>query len=236
MRTVLVTGSSRGLGLELVKQHTEQGDTVYATYRSLSSELESVAARSGTVRLVEMDVSVGASVREAAGRIPRNVSRFDIIYSSAGVYRFEDEVPFSETDFDNALEIYDVNALGFTRVMQAFLPQIGQGTMVCCISSDCASIQDAAAIDFTRAARYPNYPYYMSKAAVNMAGCLVDGELRRKGAELVLIHPGWMKTDMGGPNAVVPVQESASGIIAIATRDNPVSGRFVDYTGRVMEW
>ena len=69
-----------------------------------------------------------------------------------------------------------------------------------------------------------------------MAGCLVDGEIRRKGAQLLLIHPGWMKTDMGGPKAIVPVQEAAAGIIALATREKTASGRFVDYTGGVMRW
>jgi len=236
MRTVLITGSSRGLGLELVKQHMGLGDHVYATYRSLSRELEDLAKQFSDAHLVKMDVSDGPSVREAAEAVAKTVVRFDIVYSNAGVYRFEDEVPFSETDFDRALHIYNTNALGFMRVVQAFLPMIGENTMVCGISSDCASIQSAAAVDFTKAPRYANYPYYMSKAATNMAGCLVDGEIRLKKADLILIHPGWMKTDMGGPNATVPVQESAAGIIAIATRAKPVSSRFVDYTGKPMAW
>lgn len=236
MRTVLITGSGRGLGLELAKQHVDRGDLVYATYRSLTDELRDLARQSDRVKLTAMDVSIGSSVSDGATEIGESVSRFDIIYSNAGVYRFQDEVPFTQIDFEQALGVYNVNALGFIRVVQAFLSLIGEGTMVLGISSDCASVQSAAAVDFTKAPRYANYPYYMSKAAMNMAGCLVDGEIRRKGAELVLVHPGWMKTDMGGPNAVVPVGESASAIIAIAMRDRPASHRFIDYTGRPMAW
>lgn len=236
MQTVLITGSGRGLGLELTKQHVERGDVVFATCRSLATELTCLAQRSACVKVVEMDVSRGQSVRGAATEISKHVDRFDIVYSNAGVYRFEDELPFTEIDFEQALDVYNINALGFVRVIQAFLPLIGEGTMVLGISSDCASVQSAARIDFTKAPRYANYPYYMSKAAMNMAGCLVDGEIRRKGARLVLVHPGWMKTEMGGPNAVIPVAESASAIVAMATGERSVSGRFVDYTGKPVEW
>jgi len=236
MRTVLVTGSGRGLGLELARRHLAQGDLVYATYRGLSRELEALSKRHDNIRLVNIDVSDGSSVRDGAAQIAKGVTRLDILYCNAGVYRFEDEVPFAEIDFENALEVYNINALGFIRVVQAFLPLIGAGTMVLGISSDCASVQNAAAIDFTKAPRYANYPYYMSKAAMNMAGCLVDGEIRRRGARLLMVHPGWMKTDMGGPNAVVPVEESASAIMAMATGEKPVSSRFVDYKGQPMPW
>lgn len=236
MRTVLITGSGRGLGLELVRRHLDRGDVVYATYRSLSGELDALSKRHDNIRLVNMDVSDGLSVNEGAAVISKGVSRLDIVYCNAGVYRFDDEVPFAEIDFEKALDVYNINALGFIRVVQAFLPLLGEGTMVLGISSDCASVQNAAGIDFTKAPRYANYPYYMSKAAMNMAGCLVDGEVRRKGARLLLVHPGWMKTDMGGPNAVVPVGESASAIMAMATGEKPVASRFVDYRGQPMPW
>jgi len=236
MQTVLVTGSGRGLGLELTKRHVERGDVVYATCRRLTAELKQLAQRFDRVKVVEMDVSRGQSVHGAATEISQHVSHLDIVYSNAGVYRFEDEVPFTEIDFEQALDVYNINALGFLRVIQAFLPLIGEGTMVLGISSDCASVRSASGIDFTKAPRYANYPYYMSKAAMNMAGCLVDGEIYRKGGRLILVHPGWMKTEMGGPNALIPVGESASAIVAMATRERPVSGRFVDYTGKPMEW
>jgi len=133
-------------------------------------------------------------------------------------------------DFDVATEVLEVNAIAPVRVTQAALPRLadGGGTVVM-ITSLMGSIADCMS--------GRSYAYRASKTALNMFTVAMKNELRDLGVSVLLIHPGWVETDMGGPNAPIQAEESVSGIMArIEEQTLDHTGRFVDYTGQVLPW
>jgi len=182
--------------------------------------------------VIVIDVSSEESVRAAAEAVRRRVERLDLIINNAALAHPESAGnPIERVDFDAAAETLDVNALGPLRVLKHFLALLygSPRAMVVNLSSESASMADCQ--------RDAWYAYCMSKAALNMGSVILQNYLREKGVKVLAVHPGWMRTRMGGEEGTYDPLESARAILALAERkwrmDGPV---FVDHTGAPMRW
>jgi NAD(P)-dependent dehydrogenase (short-subunit alcohol dehydrogenase family) len=228
MANVVIAGASRGIGLELAKQHAEAGDRVFAICRSpgKADALNALAAASGgRVSVHAGDVADDASIR--AGAASTGNDPIDIVYAVAGVTgTIDPELESADwAVFDEAMNIM---VKGPLRVLQAFLPRLGEGSKVINFSSQLA------------ASTWPYggfYAYVAAKAALNRMMRSVATDVKDRGIIIGLIHPGYVQTDMGGPNAEITPSESASGIRNVTaqwTLDQ--SGDFKKWNGENHAW
>jgi NAD(P)-dependent dehydrogenase (short-subunit alcohol dehydrogenase family) len=194
--TVLVTGSNRGIGLELCRQYHARGDDVIAVCRSSSPELEELGARV----VANIDVANGDDVAKLADELTG--VELDILINNAGILRPD---TIDSVDFDDMLELYRVNTLGPLRVTRALRKNLGKGSKVGIVTSRVGSIEDNSSGN--------NYAYRVSKAAANMVGMNLRHDLGTGGIAVALLHPGLVATDMTGGRGVSP-QDAASGLIA----------------------
>lgn len=229
--TILVTGASRGLGLEFVRQYASDGWRVHACARNptASQDLQELASRhKGAVHLHPLDVTdwkaVGALALELEGE------SVDILLNNAGIYGSRDEA-LGATDPERWLEVFAVNAIAPLKMAEAFLGHVASSRLkiIATVSSLMGSISDNTSGGY--------YPYRTSKAAVNMVmkGLAVD--LKRRGIISVALNPGWVRTDMGGAAAPLGVERSVRGMRKVLeglTRKD--SGRFFHYTGEELPW
>jgi NAD(P)-dependent dehydrogenase (short-subunit alcohol dehydrogenase family) len=228
--SVFVTGADKGLGLCLARRFVQDGFRVFA---GRYDERADAGAPSDLLVQVPLDVSDTASIREAAARVAQETQALDILVNNAGIH-LDDFSPIEETDLDDGhLErTFAVNAFGPLRVTQRFLPLLerGQNKTIVNVSSEAGSITDCG--------REAEHAYCMSKAALNMLTRIFHNRLAPRGYRVVAVHPGWMRTDMGGPRASITPEEAAEGIFTIAT--GTASGRdsaiFLDHLGKPMRW
>lgn len=225
--TVLITGANRGLGLEFARQFTEKGYTVIGTARSPGEAHE---LRDTGARIVELDVADSASVRAMADELQGKT--IDILINNAGIWG-HDAGSFTGLEVDKLEQTFQVNTLGPMRVTRALYDNLlaGEGRIILNISSI------AGSIGRSNGGRGGGYGYRMSKAALNMFNKNLSLELADKGFICVVLHPGWVQTDMGGERAPLEPEESISGMIrVIEGLDDSDNGRFYDYTGKELPW
>ncbi|KAF2991295.1 SDR family oxidoreductase [Methylocystis sp. MJC1] len=225
----LIAGASRGIGLELARQLALRGERVSASVRSengraaLQEALEPLGDRG---QILIFDTRDDAQIREAAAEVSEPI---DALVANAGAYGPQRQSAL-DMDFDGVLDLVNVNTLGPLRVAQAFLPLIKQAERprIAMISSVLGSM----ALEGTF-----NVGYRISKAGLNkIVQCLAD-DLKPEGIPVISMHPGWVRTDMGGPNAPVSAEDSAAGIIGVIERLTLAdTRRFVDYKGAEIDW
>ena len=222
MPVALVTGANRGIGLELVRQLLNRDFTVHATYRTNEGGLKPLTCPALTCH--RMDVRNRDEVASVIGAISTPI---DVLVNNAGV---ADGRWSSLSDFNVVSDVLEINAVAPVRVTQAALPLlVDGGGVVAMITSLMGSIEDC------KSGR--SYAYRASKTALNMFTTAMKNELQAQGVSVVLIPPGWVETDMGGPNAPLQVTESVSGILArIEEQSLVTTGRFVDYSGQPLPW
>lgn len=231
---VLITGATRGLGFALAEKFLTEGWQVFAGMRFAPGQLQRLVERFPHLAgFVPLDVADLESVRRAVRYISKRVSRLDLLINNAGVFPSEGTASLEELDLADAHlhKTMDVNAFGPLRVTQQFLPLLEQGQrrLIVNISSESGSIADSR--------RKAQFAYCMSKAALNMQSKLLQNYLGPKGFHVLALHPGWVQTDMGGPNAAIPPAASAEGIFALATKPwQPLDEIFMDYTGKPLPW
>jgi NAD(P)-dependent dehydrogenase (short-subunit alcohol dehydrogenase family) len=228
MANVAITGAGRGIGFELVKQYTDAGDRVFALCRSpeKAADLNALAAASGgKVSVHKMDVGDDASVKAAAADIGDGA--IDTLLNVAGVVGGEKQ-GLQDQAWDDWQDAFNVMIIGPLRVMQAFLPRLGDGAKVINITSQLA------------ASTWPYggyYAYGAAKAGLNRMMRSVALDVKDRGIVVGLVHPGWVQTDMGGAAAEITPQESASGIRKVSaewTLDQ--SGDFKKWNGETHAW
>ncbi len=231
MRNIVVTGASKGLGFYISKKHLEMGDRVFAYIIEQSDELNALMEiYNQTLQVYHVDIGNTASVMAGAEQVLAQVQRIDILYNNAGVYSFDDKVPLEETDPDRFQWYYNINAVGPVRVLKSFQTALGKGSVVINMSSEAGSIAQCR--------RFREYGYCMSKAALNMAIRIFSIATKEIGVRSMAIHPGWMRTTMGGANADCPPEESAERIIGIALDiDNiPEENQYMDRDRVLYKW
>jgi NAD(P)-dependent dehydrogenase (short-subunit alcohol dehydrogenase family) len=229
--SVLITGANRGLGRCLVDRFAAEGWLVFAAHRSRSESSTHARDVSDRVTLLGLDVLDAASVARAAEFVSERARGLDVLINNAAVNpRPECDAELGELDFDAIRLAYDVNAVGPLRVIQAFLPLLERGArkLIVNVSSEAGSLQHSW--------RDRSYGYCMSKAALNMQTTILDRALKAKGMNAIAIHPGWMRTEMGGPNAALDPTESADGMYRIIAGADSGTPRFVQHDGQRFPW
>lgn len=228
--SVLVTGSSRGLGLGLVTAYARRGWRVFATCRDpgAAPELAALAARpDADVRIVPLDLADDAQI-DAAGRLLGDEA-LDLVFHNAawgdGKARLED---VTSRTWDRALRVNAFAPLAVTRALLEPIARSARRTVVA-ISSVRGSLGENR--------EGQRYVYRASKAALNMVVRSLAIDLAPRGLIVTAVHPGWVQTAMGGPDAPLSVAESAAAIAELVERLGPEhSGRFLDYLGRELPW
>lgn len=222
----LVAGASRGIGLELARQLATRGERVTASVRNEAGRAALDAALGGKGHVLVFDTRDEAQIAAAARAVTEPV---DVLIANAGAYGPERQTAL-DMDFDGVLDLFNVNTLGPLRVAQAFLPLVKQSKKPRIVMM--SSVLGSMTLEGTF-----NAGYRASKAALNkFTQCLAD-DVRPEGVAVVAMHPGWVRTDMGGPNATLSVEESVAGIIRVA-EGLTLSGtrRYVDYRGDEIDW
>ncbi|MFO0564631.1 MAG: SDR family oxidoreductase [Polyangiaceae bacterium] len=226
---VIVTGASRGIGLELCRQLAGRGDQVVAGARrpAEASELRRVAGEvAGRITVLPLDVASEESVRSFGGLLTQPV---DVLINNAGVVGKMGAFP--ELDFTDLQATYGTNALGPLRVASAALAALRQGDAkkIVNVSTGMASLADNTSGGA--------WGYRMAKAALNMATRNLALALGKEGFVCVAVNPGWVKTDMGGAGATMAVEESAARILRIVdTLDATKNGSFLNHDGNAFPW
>lgn len=227
--SILVTGASRGLGFALVQAALAVGLRVVAGERQRSAALDALAARhAGQLLRVPLDVVSAESVRAASELVQAELGALDVLVNNAAVLPLAVQGTLDTLDVDLGREVFDVNALGPLRVTQAFLPLLKRGKrkVLVNISSEAGSIADCRRTD--------NFPYCMSKAALNMQTALLENALSPLGFHVVAVHPGWLRTDMGGPSAALDANEVALSLLSLIAARVSEAPLFVDHTGKAL--
>ena len=223
--TVLITGANRGIGLELARQYSGAGWQVIGTARQPDRATE--LANLNNARVMQLDVTEQDSVMRLANEL--SGQPIDLLINNAGILPRMRSV--ADIDIDQFEYIMAVNSTGPVRVTQALLPNLraGQHKKIINVTSNLGRITNNTAGDF--------YGYRESKAALNMFTRSLAAELRPEGFICIVIHPGWVQTDMGGANAPVPVQESVTGIRSVVDDLAPEdSGKYWTFEGEKLPW
>lgn len=226
----MVTGANRGIGLELTQQLLADEYSVIATARSLDSanalqKLERDYPKQ--IRLESLDVSKDSSVQHLRKRMS-DTSQLDLLVSNAGIFKSGGS-GFETEKTDDLIESFNTNAVGPLRVAQALLPWLQKSSLpiVANITSLMGSIDDNTSGGY--------YSYRMSKTALNMFNKSFSIDYPK--IVSVVIHPGWVQTDMGGPNAKITTKESASGILKVLKGLKIAqTGKFLSYEGKEIRW
>ena len=230
MSNVVITGSNRGIGLALATAYAQRGDTVFACCRAPGKARELQAlAKTHSVTVIALDVgddeAVAALAKQLAG------TTVDTLINNAGVSGGPPEEQTATTmNFAAWADAFNVNALGPVRVLQALLPALKRSrtAKVMSITSQLGAIS----LDMAFALGYS-----ASKAALNKFMRLAASELKSHGIAVGVIHPGWVKTDMGGPGASITPSESAAGIAHVIDQLSLLNtGGFWKWDGGRHEW
>ena len=236
----LITGANKGIGLETARQLGKQGITVLLGSRDSTRGQAAAAALKGegiAAQHLPLEVTDAESIAAAAAQIEKEFGRLDILVNNAGVLDYGAEATPSTVTMAALRRTFDVNFFGLVAVTQAMLPLIRKAPAgrIVNLTSILASLAEHAD------ANSPIYnskflAYDASKAAVNMFTNHLAHELRDTAIKVNAAHPGWVQTDMGGPDAPMPVEEGAKTSVTLATLpENGPSGGFY-HLGVHMRW
>ena len=227
MPSVLITGANRGLGLEFTRQYAADGWRVFAACRDPAGAKD-LAAVEGDVSAETLDVDDGPQVAALAKKL--SGQPIDVLINNAGIYGPKD-LTRDTIDYDAWGQVFRTNAMSPLAVSAAFAANVAQGGQkkIITLSSIMGSIaENDSSGDFI---------YRSSKAAVNAVMKSLAGDLKSEGITVTVVHPGWVLTDMGGPEAAIDATESVTGMRAvIAGLKESDSGRFLNYDGTEIPW
>jgi len=206
-----ITGANRGIGLALVREFARNGWGVFAGSRHPESEELAALEREATVTPLSLDVTDTSSVSDAAEAIRSKTDHLDLVINNAGYFPGERDDPFESLDAADLLTGLDVNVAGVIRVTQSVLSLLekSETPRVVNISSGAASV--TTKLDGEMAL------YSTTKAALNMLTRAMAGDLGHNRIIVTALSPGWVRTEMGGPNAKITPEESAASLFKTST-------------------
>ena len=229
-KNVFITGANRGIGLELTRQYLAAGEKVFASARDPSIEsLSRLTERyPDNLKIVMLDVTDESNIQTVAGSLEG--TSIDLLINNAGLFHSKHE-DFSSLNPDTWIEEFRVNSIApflVTRALKSNLAN-ASSSVVGMISSKMGSMGDNQSGG--------NYSYRSSKAALNAVSVSLANDLSDLDIPVVALHPGWVQTDMGGPNGLIDVETSAAGLKAILDKAGKAeSGKFYDYSGKQLPW
>lgn len=237
MKTALITGANRGIGLEFARQYAADGWTVLACCRTpgQSDTLNKLSRQfPGLVKIYGLDIAVHEQIEELV-RVLSNqsaaINGIDLLINNAGIYPDSYQGGFGHTDYEMWMKSLRVNTMAPLKMAEAFATHVERSQLktIVTISSKMGSIADNSSGG--------SYLYRTSKAAVNMVVKNLSIDLKPRGIIAVVLHPGWVKTDLGGANALISAEQSVSGMRQIISRLSLVdSGKFLNYDGKDISW
>lgn len=228
MAVVLITGANRGIGLALVKAYAGRRDKVIACVRATSDRdaLDAVvAAAPKWIEVIEMDVSDPMEIARTRRRL--EAEPIDILINNAGIGG-PDRQSATDMDFEGLEEALNINAIAPLRVASAFLPNVkaAKGKIIT-LSSQMGATGASA----------DNLAYRVSKQAVNRLMRGLATELKPQGVPVLIVHPGWVKTEMGGEGAQLSPEQSAAQLLKLIDRfDIASTGKFLAWNGKELAW
>ncbi|MBY6213170.1 SDR family oxidoreductase [Microbulbifer agarilyticus] len=228
--TILITGCNRGIGLEMARQFAKDGWKVIATCRNPSAawELSELNESYANLEVHTLDVTDYAQLADLARSLQGRP--VDILVSNAGYYGPKG-VTFGHVDVDEWRRVLEINTIAPYKLAEALYPNLeaGQNKVVGILSSKVGSIADNQSGG--------GYMYRSSKTALNQVVKSLAIDLKEQGIKVVALHPGWVKTEMGGPNALISTEESVTGIKSLLLNASAESsGQFFNYDGCVIPW
>jgi len=232
MRTTLITGANRGIGLEFSKQFAVDGWRILACcrYPEKSDALNKLAVMyPDQITVHTLDVANHEQINRLAQTLASK--SIDLLINNAGVYPDPMGYSFGDTDYEAWAQAFLINTMAPLRMAEEFADHIKRGNqkIIVTITSKMGSVADNN--------RGGSYIYRSSKSAVNMVVKSLAIDLKSIGITAVLIHPGWVRTDMGGPDGLISTKQSVSGMRNIISQISLAdSGKFFAYDGQIIPW
>jgi NAD(P)-dependent dehydrogenase (short-subunit alcohol dehydrogenase family) len=228
MHTVFITGAKRGIGFEFTKQYAEDGWKVLACCRDPASapELLALAQKNSNIQVVTLDVMNFKQIEQVADTLQH--TPIDVLINNAGIYP---ESRFGDVDMDEWSTAFKINSMAPLKLAEAFQANLAKSELkkLATLSSKMGSIEDNTSGG--------SYIYRSTKTAVNMVMKSLSIDLATTGISVVTLHPGWVLTDMGGPNALINVKTSVSGLRNVIDKLSLVNtGKFIAYDGKEIAW
>ena len=232
MRAALITGTNRGIGLEFVRQYAKDGWRVFACCRNpaAAEALNHLATQyPDQVIIHALDVANHAQIEQLSQALSNQT--IDLLINNAGVYPPEQGDAFGTTDYAAWAYTFEINTMAPLKMAEAFIQQISRSQLktIITITSKMGSIADNRGGG--------SYIYRSSKAAVNIVMKSLSIDLNSQQITAVLLHPGWVRTDMGGPDGLISTEQSVTGMRRVISGLNfEDSGKFYAFDGQVVPW
>lgn len=228
--TILITGANRGIGLELTRIFANNNWQVLACCRhpEQAEQLQKIVNGHGQVRVYALDVSDGGAIERLASGLRHET--IDILFNNAGIFGPREQ-GFGHTDPAAWLQVLRTNVIAPLQMAEALVEQVARSRrkVIAAVGSMLGSLTENTSGGY--------YVYRTSKTAVHMVMKSLSVDLRERGIISVAFHPGWVRTDMGGPQAPTTPEESATGLFRVLTglgqKDN---GRFLTFEGKELPW
>jgi NAD(P)-dependent dehydrogenase (short-subunit alcohol dehydrogenase family) len=231
MKTILITGANRGIGFEFSKQYAQSGHQVLACCREpqKARALAALAQQHPQIKLLALNVADGASIDKLASEL--STTSIDVLINNAAVYGDDHSRGFGKLNYQHWLDVLVVNTLAPVRVTEALLPNLLAGNikLVVAITSKMGSIADNSSGG--------SLLYRSSKAGLNAAMKSLSMDLADHQIGVLILHPGWVQTDMGGSHALISPEQSVAGMSRLINNFTLAeSGQFFDYSGQQISW
>ncbi len=229
METILITGANRGLGLEFVRQYASLGAKILACCRvpAEANELQALQKQYPSIHIFPLDVSNMDQIQALAKQIDEPI---DILINNAG--RLEKDETLGNLLTDSFMQTFMVNAVAPLKITEAFSKHVAKSKrkLIVCVSSTMGSIGENTSGGY--------YSYRTSKAALNMGMKSAAIDLEPQQIKILLLHPGWVKTRMGGEQASIDAVESITGMRQVIETYQPGPGevKFYRYDGQTIGW
>jgi NAD(P)-dependent dehydrogenase (short-subunit alcohol dehydrogenase family) len=227
-KNIVITGGNRGIGHGLFKILVEEHNVIITVRDNKKGQnaLSSLPHSKNKINYVVMDVDNSDSVMSAAAEIKQQFKYVDLLVNNAGILINEYQLPAIETSEDSILKTFNTNTLGVLKVCKSIVPLMASSGRIINISSGMGQLDEMES---------GSTAYRVSKTALNALTKILSSELLSLGIKVNTICPGWVQTDMGGENATLTIEESATQIAGFALRENFPNGQFLRH-GEVIPW
>lgn len=227
-QNIIITGGNRGIGYGLLKILSDKHHVIITVRDNEKGQdtITKLGHSNNEIDYVVMDVNNSDSVERATEDIKQKFKNIDLLINNAGILIKEYQLPAIETSEDSILKTFNTNTLGVLRVCKLIIPLMVNGGRIINISSGMGQLDEMES---------GSTAYRISKTALNALTKILSNEILSMGIKVNTICPGWVKTDMGGENATLTIEETATQIVAFALSDNFPNGQFLRH-GKIIPW